>query len=367
MIGSGLKKFAQARGLKCSGGYAYGLLHGCHIAMDEGAGWKAVHICLFPAPEKRPEGSSFTDQVYETLTSCDLKEHRLSFSDSVTVEDGFARLKFHDTIGTMKRIAAYLDEMLPKIAALGLDANRCAYCSRAMDGDLRYAMLNGHIYPVHSGCVQDFSGWVDRLEDDSLAQGSLAKGTLGAFTGALIGAIAYALVFMLGYITALVGLLIGWLVNKFYTRFGGKRSKLVAPILIVAILFSVVLGQVGGYTLMFARQFDEKSAADYGFTRWSFVQSFWEQYLLYDQETMLTLEYERALEALPEEERVDLMTVEEFIDTYYDAEINEIRNGLRQEFGKNLMLGLFYSLLGSLATVYTAHWHSKRKRVKSLG
>ncbi|MBQ8506866.1 MAG: hypothetical protein IJ466_05500 [Clostridia bacterium] len=366
MIGTAIRKFAKERGLTCDNGFAYGTLHGLHVFMNEGEGWKAIYIYLHPPVENTVENAELCARVIHTLSDCDLKEARLHREGAISTDGGFARLVFHDTIGTMKRIEHYLDEKLPGLAALGIDSNRCAWCGEPLDGDLRYSQLNACVLPVHSGCVQELSSQVERIEEEDRSKGSVVRGAVGAVIGAVIGAIPWALVFMLGYIAGLLGLLIGWLANLFYDKFGGRRSGLKVPVLIFAVIIGILLGQIGGYTLLFAKQYDEYGMADYDYTRQGYVQMLWEQYLIYDQETALTLEYERAVADLPEEERVNLMTVEEFIDTYYDTELDELRTDMRAEFMKNMLLGLFFAALGCVRLLMNTHQANRRKKVKAL-
>lgn len=87
-----------------------------------------------------------------------------------------------------------------------------------------------------------------------------------------------------------------------------------------------------------------------------------------DQEESLRLEYQAAVEALtPEElEGAEIMTEEEFIETYHDPELDTLRMELREEFIRNCALGLFYGLLGCLGLFMQIHSQNKRRMVHNV-
>ena len=76
-------------------------------------------------------------------------------------------------------------------------------------------------------------------------EGSIAKGCLGAFLGALLGAIASGLISAFTQqASLLLGFLIGFLVAKGYELLKGREGKAKIVIVILAIIFAVVLGEV---------------------------------------------------------------------------------------------------------------------------
>lgn len=237
MIGSGLKKFATENGMKVSQGVAYGDFHGYAATFCEGSGWKLIAIT-----------TKFTDDArkYELqgrLNSQDLKkEYRvlaLNFLD-----DGIL-IRFHDTVGTMARIRAFTDYLLPLLAEYGaLGVDHCTECGVAFAGDGQWKLINGVAFHIHEGCAQS----VQRAAESEAAQlreedtGTYAKGLLGAFLGTLVGAIVWALVLYLGYIASVVGLLIGWLAKKGYELLHGKSGKGKVLIVILMGILGVVIG-----------------------------------------------------------------------------------------------------------------------------
>lgn len=257
MIGTGIRKFASERGMTCDKGMAYGKVNGRYIAMDEGTGYKALRVYLYPPVEQGDEFAQRDAQILEALTDCNLKEFRLHREDAVSIRGGFAQLIFYDTMGTMKLIVRYIDEILPKLDAIGLDTERCVCCGKPFENDLDYVLLDGNIMPLHAGCVEQLSALVNDVDAQSRQGSSLLKGTKGALVGAVIGAIPWAAMFVLGYIAAVCGLLIGYLSSWMYDKFGGRKSKLKIVIVAVALVIGVVLGQVSGYTADFAIGFYE--------------------------------------------------------------------------------------------------------------
>lgn len=260
---------------------------------------------------------------------------------------------------------SYIDEVLPRLDGMCPDASRCACCGEDLEDGARYVVLDGRVLPVHSHCVRELSDTVDRVESEPRS-GSLLMGALGALLGAVIGAIPWALMLMLGYITSVMGFAIGALANFFYGKLGGKRSSARIAIVLVALVLGIALGQAAGYTLQFAQSYNEVGAAGSDMGRGEFVQIFWEQYLLYDQGTALGLQYDRALAELAPEERVDVMTREEFVEAYYDAEVDELRSEMRSAFAKDYGVGLVFGLMGTVGMFAQVYGENKRRKVKEL-
>jgi len=204
----------------------------------------------------------------------------------------------------------------------------------------------------------------DDSRQDAADRGSIAKGALGALIGAAIGAVPWAFLLVMGYVSALAGFLIAWLSSGFYDKFGGRRGGLKLVIVAVALVVGILLGQIVGYTLEFAQLYAKEGLAESGKSRGEFVQQTWEYYLLYDQETALRLEYEREIAKLPPEERTgeEVMTAEEFIENYYDTEVDELREELRDDFKTNGLMGLFYGLLGTIGLFVRMYRENKQRK-----
>lgn len=46
MVGKGIKKYANEKGLTVKNGLAYGVYHGFMITLNEGSGWKALSVAV---------------------------------------------------------------------------------------------------------------------------------------------------------------------------------------------------------------------------------------------------------------------------------------------------------------------------------
>jgi len=161
--------------------------------------------------------------------------------------------------------------------------------------------------------------------------------------------------------------LIGCLSSWMYDKFGGKKSKLKIVIVAVALIIGVALGQVAGYSADFIAGFYEAGG---GTTEEcvQYLEYIWQDMFFLDQEESLRLEYRNAVEAMtPEElENVELMTEDEFVETYLDPEMDTLRMELREEFIRNCALGLFYGLLGCLGLFVKIHGQNKRRQVRNV-
>ena len=236
MIGSGLKKFAVENGLQVSHGVAYGSLRGYASTLSEGSGYKQIIISTkFSDPVKQQELQAVLNQKNIT------KEYRLQ---SLLFAPNGIRIVFSDTVGTMKKIAAFVDWFYPLLPEYGAsNADFCSECGGQLTGGT-WKMVNGIAFHMHESCAQHLRDEIAAENETRKqeAEGSYGMGLLGALLGSAIGAIVWAFVLLAGYVASLVGLLIGFLAEKGYTLLKGKQGKGKIAILIIAIILGVVLG-----------------------------------------------------------------------------------------------------------------------------
>lgn len=238
MIGIGLKKLALKHGMTVASGLAYGSLNGFATTLSEGAGYKRLDISThFPEPGQQ-------EKLMAAVQLTDVK--REYAVQNLGIGPKAICILFNDTVGTMKRIDAFIEWFYPLLeqhGALGVDM--CAHCHSEVTGGGWY-LNNGAAHHLHDSCaaqVQDFfqEQAAKRAEEDT---GSYAQGLLGAFLGAALGAIAWAIVLYMGYVASIIGLLIGWLAEKGYTLLRGRQGKGKVLILILAVIFGVLLGTI---------------------------------------------------------------------------------------------------------------------------
>ena len=220
--------------------------------------------------------------------------------------------------------------------------------------------------PVHPSCVQEMAAQIEAMESQP-KPGSVLRGAVGALLGALIGAIPWAIVFMLGYVTSLFGLLIGFLSNWFYGKFGGKNNKLRVVVVILALIIGVGVGQVAGYTLMFVREYGTSGGfEETNVTLEQYILNNWDLYLISDEAVMLGNQYDRAVSNIPEDERGNLYTREEFIQVNSDPLYTSQHQALVNEFLGNIGLGILFGVLGCLGVFAQLFKETQRRRVKAL-
>lgn len=236
MIGSGLKKFAVENGLRVAKGVAYGNLRGFAATLSEGSGYKQIVITTkFADPNKLQELQATVNQKN---IAREYRVQRLDFG-----VDGI-RIVFGDTVGTMKKIAAFVDWFFPMLHVYGVQgAELCGECGGQLTGGC-WKLINGVAYHMHESCAEHVRGQIasDNESRKLESEGSYVTGLFGALLGAAIGAVVWALVLNAGYVASLVGLLIGWLAEKGYNLLKGKQSKGKVVILAVAVVLGVVMG-----------------------------------------------------------------------------------------------------------------------------
>lgn len=143
-------------------------------------------------------------------------------------------------------------------------------------------------------------------------KGSVVTGFIGAFLGSLIGAVLWVLVGLLGYVASVVGMVIGFLSSKGYDLFKGRQGAAKVVCLIICAILAVVIGCAGVYL-------------------WG-----------------LSSDYDDALAQINLPPNADIMTKYEFIQSCFEME--EIRN----EFIKDVLVGLFFAALGCVGFIVDA-------------
>lgn len=236
MIGFGLKKLANQYGMRVCNGIAYGSLMGFATTMCEGSGWKRVDIATrFESLEQQ---KAFETAVY----AVDLK--RVYRVQSMAVNQRNINVVFHDTVGTMKKIEAFIAWFYPLLEQNGAyKADICAECGTQITNGNWYA-VDGIAYHMHDTCAERVGQALnaDAQQRKDQDTGSYVKGFIGAFIGAMLGSVVWALVLYAGYVASLVGLVIGWLAEKGYTLLKGKQGKGKVAILIIVIILGVLVG-----------------------------------------------------------------------------------------------------------------------------
>lgn len=238
MIGTGLKKLAIANGMTVSDGVAYGNFRGYAVTLSEGSGYKRMDIVTaFPELGQQETLLKATEAVNME------KEYRVR---KFLVNKNNLTFIFHDTIGTMGKIEAFIEWFFPLLQQNGATPyNICAECGTETTGDHWY-LINGVAVPMHEQCGERLQTSIQEQEQARKDEdtGSYVSGTIGAFLGAILGAAVWALVLSMGFVASIIGLLIGWLAEKGYTLLKGRRGKGKVVILILAIIFGVLLGTI---------------------------------------------------------------------------------------------------------------------------
>lgn len=236
MIGMGLKKLAEQNGMTVDSGVAYGSLRGYATTLSEGSGWKRIDIATCFGEDT--QAISMEAEVRKVDVQKEYWIQQLTFGPKAI------SVVFQDTIGTMKKLEAFIDWFYPLLEQFGAaHIGVCVECRQEAIGGSWY-LIDGIAYYVHEACGQRVCAALaeqDQQRKDA-DDGSYVQGLLGALAGAALGAVVWALVLLGGYVASIVGFLIGWLAEKGYNLFRGKQGKGKVAILILAIILGVVLG-----------------------------------------------------------------------------------------------------------------------------
>ena len=363
-----LRGFAAARGLSVgaspSGMHAYGPVGSWHISVSEHSKQRILQIYLC-APALVDENREKLAQALLILQDCDAKQYGILPKDGIVIQAGSAIICFLKKRDGIERISAYLDAMLPRLDAIGLDAaGCCAQCGKPLGEDCETILFNEMLLPVHNGCIYELQDAVDRVNSQPKS-GSVLLGTVGAVLGAVVGAIPWAIVFMLGYIAGICGFLIGWLANFGYGLLHGKKSRARIAVILVALVIGIGVGQAAGYTLQFMEEY-ENASGDADVSMGYYLRYMWENFVLYDQETALGIEYDRTIAELTPAEMENIYTREEYIALYHDDQIEALRGELLREMAQNALVGLFFGLWGCYSLFRDIARDTRKSRVLRL-
>lgn len=237
MIGPALKKLAAENGLTVAKGVAYGTFRGYCTTFSEGANYKQMLISTaFPEESKQDELMGYVNRFNLT------KEYRVQ---NISFAPNGINIVFLDTVGTMKKLRAFVDWFWPLLAQYGAAGpDICPECGLPVASG-RWILRNGiGASYVHEACAQKLERELEAHIEETKqpGNGSYWLGLIGALLGAVLGAAVWGVVLYIGYVASLVGLLIGWLANKGYDLCKGRQGKGKVAILAVAVVFGVLLG-----------------------------------------------------------------------------------------------------------------------------
>ena len=260
MIGSGLKKLAEENGMTVAHGVAYGNLGGFSATFSEGAGWKRIDFATRFLNEEKKQG--FISEVNKVNLVKTYRIQRLGMGERML------QVIFQDQKGTMDKIREFLSWFLPLLSTYeATGADICCQCGCQVTAG-KWVLVENNAFYMHDACAQKVVRDIEESNQsrkDELA-GSYGGGILGALAGSAIGAALWAVLLMMGYVASLAGLAIGFLAEKGYNLLKGKQGKGKLWILIVAILFGILLGTLGGYTVMLMKELDFQISVGESFT-----------------------------------------------------------------------------------------------------
>lgn len=259
MIGSGLKKLANENGMKVAKGVAYGSLKGFAATLSEGSGYKQIVLTTkFPDPAKLQE-------LQGKLNGRNI-QRELRVRDVTFAPNGVS-IVFVDNPGTMKKITEFIDWFFPMLDEAGATKwDVCTECgSQAIGGT--WKLIDGIAFYMHQSCAEKVLRDIGEEEQTrkEADTGNYLTGAIGAFLGATVGSVVWAVVLYLGYVASIVGLLIGFLAEKGYNLLKGKQGKGKIAILILAIIFGVLLGNVASDAISLASMISAGELPGFGY------------------------------------------------------------------------------------------------------
>lgn len=187
MLSSAYKKFASVKGLKCSKGICYGELNGFIVTLSEGAGYKEIYISASVNEESMQRISSETENFK--------KNYKLN---TFEVNSKFIHVAFVDSIGIMKRIESFTNEVIPMLKEYGAKgSDTCPECQNNLDAGAVTKLIYGHAIKLHSSCAEEIINDMKESEQEiAETKSNAGLGIIGAILFGIIGAIPWAKLFM---------------------------------------------------------------------------------------------------------------------------------------------------------------------------
>lgn len=259
MVGTALKKLASEMGLKQSHGVIYGVVGGYMCTFTDGMDIKTLGVSC-----------AVSDAAYANLGSrlvpAELsKQYRIK---SIDIQRESITFVFFDTIGTIKKIRAFLEEMPRILYECGAAGDGvCTSCGNpiASGEESNVMLINGVAHRIHSNCLQ---GLVQREQFEKTEYDAEEKhtgrGFIGALLGSIIGAVPWALVYLLGFFAAPIGALIGWFSKKGYELAGGCVCKAKTVIVLISTVLGVIFGQFLGDAVSLAVEITKEPSIGIG-------------------------------------------------------------------------------------------------------
>lgn len=249
---------------------------------------------------------------------------------------------------------AFLSSALPALSAAGYSGARiCADCGQEIpENDVAYYYSGNAVKMMHSECCDRKLSDLEAKSGEESRHANTFLGTMGALIGALAGAALYLLINILGYVASFVGLATGYLTERLYRKMGGKNGWKKFVVLAVALVFSVVLGQTASFAYQVYTEYPDTSFAEDGVSAVEFTTQFVQATLLDRTVEYIGWQYDVAYENLPMIERANVIPRDEFIRELNTQEMQDEAREIRNDFIKDVGMGLLYSLLGGAFFIY---------------
>lgn len=245
MASSGLKKFAEEKGLKEQKKFVYGVQNGYMITVSEEGNFKRISVGTAFA-----ENDARKDEITEFIRSTLKKEIYLA---SLAITPSYVDMKLSNRFGIFDKMAAFLDALTAKLKELGVPgADTCWYCSNSFSAGAADALvIDGAVVNMHSGCIESYNRKLDEVSNEFKSEKkNYGKGAIGAVIGGIIGSIPWVIVYLLGYMVWILGLITGFAAKKGYELMGGRPGKykvwIVVPIIIICVLLATYAGMMIG-------------------------------------------------------------------------------------------------------------------------
>lgn len=228
MIGIGLRRFAQKKGMKLAQNKVYGELMGYAVTLSEGMGYKRMDVTA------KFENGAKIDRLLGMLHREGLiKKFQIR---NLEVGENYISILFPGHAGILQKLEEFADWLLPILPQFGvLGSEYCARCGQILEDQGCWKLVDGRAIHVHSGCLTSL---------DEQAGTECVSTQKRSFVGALLLTAAVLLLAVVvnaeGYGIAFLGLSFSWAAKRGYEHFRGPDG----PGKLACILGLPVLGVI---------------------------------------------------------------------------------------------------------------------------
>ncbi|MDD6980649.1 MAG: hypothetical protein PUJ21_02760 [Clostridia bacterium] len=240
-----IQQFFSQYGFQFSGNDGYGIIDGFETNLHYGAMTTTYPVQL--------HFSCFLSEQQATAIVNQLLAEKHKYLAASATPYGFS-LGLNDL--TVGKLVAKLPEILKSVCNLlkehgALGIGYCPVCGSVLDFESgKKCNVDGSIITIDGDCVDKINAAITQANAEfNQAPNNYFRGFLGALVGGVAGVIVSVIFYLFNFISAISSFVAFFLGSFLWTKFGGKRDKMMVFIVTVTTVVMMVLSVLGIYVV----------------------------------------------------------------------------------------------------------------------